>query len=75
MFDLLVHADWSSNHQKRWMATAKSHGGGWQVDAPRPVPPESELLEDLAASGSEQGPPGPAGSQGPEGPQGPAGPQ
>jgi hypothetical protein len=51
MFDLLVHADWSSNHQKRWMATAESHGGVWEVDAPRPVPAESELLDDLIASG------------------------
>lgn len=34
---LLVHADWSTDTQKRWMAMATRRGEQFLVDAPRPV--------------------------------------
>ena len=43
MFDILVHADWSSNEEKRWMAFAERTLHGWEVDAPRPAPSGPKL--------------------------------
>jgi hypothetical protein len=54
MFDSLIHADWSAQETKRWMATAERNGLGWIVDAPRPVPsgPElAKLIQDWTGGG------------------------
>lgn len=34
---LAVHADWSVDPRKRWMAVATPHPGGWMLAAPEPV--------------------------------------
>jgi Protein of unknown function (DUF429) len=33
MFDRLIHADWSVSKHKRWAATARRHGGQWQIES------------------------------------------
>jgi hypothetical protein len=50
MFDRLIHADWSCDSAKRWMAGAERTPYGWQVDAPRRVPSNTEFLENCLQS-------------------------
>ena len=51
MFDSLVHADWSANDRKKWMASAERFSRGWHVNAPRLVPPRPEFLEQYLLCG------------------------
>jgi hypothetical protein len=51
MFERLVHADWSVNDSKRWMAIAEHAPGGWRVAAPRRVLRPTELVEGLLFDG------------------------
>lgn len=43
MFDKLIHADWSTNPNKKWMAIASKTEHGWSVAAPRRVPADADL--------------------------------
>jgi hypothetical protein len=51
MFERLVHADWSTHHEKKWMAIAERTPEGWQVAAPRPVPSGPELMDHWLFNG------------------------
>ena len=42
-----VHADWSVDPRKRWMAVANRDGAGWVLDAPEPVGPVETLFARL----------------------------
>jgi len=44
---MVVHADWSVNARKRWMAVARRAGGGWRLAAPAPVGDPATLLARL----------------------------
>lgn len=44
---LVAHCDWSTNHNKRWMAAAVRQGGGWHIGAPEPVGETRALLDGL----------------------------
>jgi Protein of unknown function (DUF429) len=46
MFRHLLHADWSSHPEKRWMATATRTACGWEVDSPRLVPDAEKFLDE-----------------------------
>ena len=46
---LAVHADWSVDPRKRWMAIAEPYAGGWRLAAPVPVGDVATLLERLRA--------------------------
>ncbi len=41
---LAVHADWSVDPRKRWMAIARAEGSRWRLTAPQPVGDVSSLL-------------------------------
>lgn len=47
MFERLVHADWSSDARKRWMAVGKRGRRGWRVDVPRLVPSANEFVSSI----------------------------
>lgn len=42
-----VHADWSVDPRKRWMAVADRDNAGWILDAPEPVGPVNTLFVRL----------------------------
>ena len=42
-----VHADWSVDPRKRWMAVANRDGAGWRLAAPEPVGPVETLFARL----------------------------
>ncbi|MBC7637732.1 MAG: DUF429 domain-containing protein [Acetobacteraceae bacterium] len=42
-----VHADWSVDPRKRWMAIANPAGAGWRLDAPEPVGDVTTLFARL----------------------------
>jgi hypothetical protein len=42
-----VHADWSVDPRKRWMAVADRDGAGWRLDPPEPVGPVATLFARL----------------------------
>ncbi len=42
-----VHADWSVDPRKRWMAVADRDGAGWTLKAPEPVGPVDTLFARL----------------------------
>jgi len=42
-----VHADWSVDPRKRWMAIADRAGVGWRLDAPKPVGDVTTLFARL----------------------------
>ena len=44
---LAVHADWSVDPRKRWMAVAQRDGQGWGISAPCPVGAVDTLLDRL----------------------------
>src|SRR5215475_10383341 len=44
MFERLIHADWSTHDEKKWMMIAERTVGGWQVAAPRLAPAGPELI-------------------------------
>ena len=44
---LAVHADWSVDARKRWMAVARPVGTGWRLGAPAPVGDPASLLGRL----------------------------
>ena len=46
---LAVHADWSVDAPKRWMALARLQDFGWIIEAPVPVGPVAEFLPGLLA--------------------------
>lgn len=46
---LAVHADWSVDPRKRWMAIATPKPGGWSLDAPQPVGDLATLFTRLLA--------------------------
>jgi hypothetical protein len=47
---LAVHADWSIDPRKRWMARARRAAGGWRVMAPEPVGEVGGFLARLLAA-------------------------
>jgi len=47
---LAVHADWSIDPRKRWMAIARRTRAGWRLTAPQPVGEVSTLLARLLAA-------------------------
>jgi hypothetical protein len=47
---LAVHADWSIDARKRWMARARRTGAGWRVMAPEPVGQVDGFLASLLAA-------------------------
>jgi hypothetical protein len=47
---LAVHADWSIDARKRWMARARRTGGGWRVMAPELVGEVRDFLARLLAA-------------------------
>ena len=51
MFERLIHADWSADDKKKWMTAAERTPQGWQVPAPRHVPPASEFRDCWLFSG------------------------
>ena len=51
MFERLIHADWSANPEKRWMAAACRHGDGWWVELVRRVPSASRFLDEWVFGG------------------------
>jgi hypothetical protein len=51
MFEKLIHADWSTHQNKKWMTTAERTAQGWHVGAPRPVPCANELMKHRLFSG------------------------
>jgi hypothetical protein len=51
MFDFLIHADWSIDARKKWMATAERTPQGWQVTAPQLVPSAPELIDTWLFNG------------------------
>lgn len=54
---LVVHADWSVNHNKRWMATAVARpAGGYAVVGVQPVGDLSAFLSDLTAESAHNAP-------------------
>jgi hypothetical protein len=48
---LALHADWSVDARKRWMATARRAGEGWRLGAPEPVGEIGGLLGRLREAG------------------------
>lgn len=52
MFDRLIHADWSVDPRKRWVATAVRNGRGWLVSTPRPVGPIPQFVDAIFESGT-----------------------
>lgn len=46
---LAVHADWSIDPRKRWMAIARPEADGWRIAAPEPVGDPASLLPRLRA--------------------------
>ena len=46
---LLVHADWSVDPRKRWMATAEWTGREYRIDAPTPVGDATTLVPRMRA--------------------------
>jgi hypothetical protein len=44
---LVVHADWGSTPNKRWMTVARHDGSGYVVDSPEPVGELSTLISRL----------------------------
>ena len=44
-----VHADWSVDPRKRWMAIANRAGAGWRLNAPEPVGDVTTLFARLQA--------------------------
>ena len=42
-----VHADWSVDPRKRWMAVADDNGGGWVLNSPEPVGDVTTLFARL----------------------------
>ena len=55
MFERLIHADWSADDKKKWMTAAERTPQGWQVAAPRHVPPASEFRDCWLFSGQRRG--------------------
>jgi hypothetical protein len=53
MFDVVVHADWSTNPGGRWCATARRDGTGWQVAAPEPVGDLERYRDHLIAEAAD----------------------
>ncbi|MGW9333496.1 DUF429 domain-containing protein [Bosea sp. NPDC055594] len=51
MFDRLIHADWSVEPRKRWLAEAGRKHGVWVVSGPRPVGPIPHFLDEIFATG------------------------
>jgi hypothetical protein len=47
---LAVHADWSIDSRKRWMAAARRTQAGWRLAAPAPVGDVATLLARLLAA-------------------------
>lgn len=45
-----AHADWSVNHRKRWITTARQTNGRWLIEAPEPVGEAGTLLARLCAT-------------------------
>jgi hypothetical protein len=45
MFDSLIHADWSTNPSKRWIAAADRTAHGWQVAPPQLAPCAAEFID------------------------------
>ncbi len=52
---LAVHADWSVDARKRWMALARRDGAVWHLAAPVPVGDPGTLLRRLRVPGSLAG--------------------
>jgi hypothetical protein len=46
-FGCAVHADWSVDPRKRWMAAARRDGAVWRIAAPAPVGDVATLLDRL----------------------------
>ena len=38
MYDVIFHADWSKNRNKRWLAKAEKRQGGWDISSLKPSP-------------------------------------
>ena len=47
MVSLAVHADWSVDPRKRWMAIAHPTGAGWRIPPPEPVGDVTTLIDRL----------------------------
>ena len=45
MFDRLIHADWSTDDRKKWMAFAERTGQSWRILGPQRVPPADDFVE------------------------------
>lgn len=54
-FRHLVHADWSLRPQGRWQASARRTGGGWRIDAPRPVGEVGAFVAGILAEAGGDG--------------------
>jgi hypothetical protein len=52
---LLVHADWSVDPRKCWMATAEWSGRAYRLDAPAPVGDAATLVARMRARAGEAG--------------------
>jgi len=52
---LVAHADWGSQSEKRWIATARRQAGGWRVEAPVHVDAPTRLLARLRDEAGEGG--------------------
>jgi hypothetical protein len=53
-FEHLIHADWSIETRKRWLASAVREHGCWCASAPSPVGPVSDFLQGLLTKAESQ---------------------
>jgi len=51
-FSRIVHADWSKDAKKRWVAAARRRDNSWYMEVPRPVGNISHFLDELFAEPS-----------------------
>lgn len=54
--DLVVHCDWSTDPNKRWMAVAHRDSGRWHIGEPEPVGTTTDFLQRLRRRASSAKP-------------------
>lgn len=52
---MIVHADWGTSKNKRWMCVARQEGGGYRVENPEPVDRSCTLLHRLRSEADGRG--------------------
>jgi hypothetical protein len=51
--NFLLHADWSKEPRKRWIAAARRIGHRWSVDGPAPAPAPHDLVDMAFCGGAD----------------------